>query len=287
MEKILGFVIILTGLVTGNAIGIELILPDTYNEVVPGQNLWFTSSITNGPDSTVTLIYEVHDEFGGLVVIKSETFEDENEIVSFIKIPGSVDVGKYELKVFLNSTDGGAEDAIEFAVISNITEVQEVIQTSLFDIIVEIPDKYKVIKRGEELLTSIKLINVGSAGRVDVFLDYLIDNPEGDVLIKKRETVAVETQANFVRSFDIPREALPGVYHITAQIVYADGKYAVSDHMFEIASEEGFDYRWIAGAMGVLVVVLFAFKSRRNLKVMSLRARVRKIIRKKMKNGSL
>jgi len=282
MEKILGFVIILTGLVTGNAIDIEILLPETYNEVVPGQNLWFTSSITR-PEGKLTLLYEVRDLNGELIVIKSETFDKEDEIVSYIEIPGYVKEGVYNLTAFLNSTAGSVTDAVEFKVISNKTEVQEIIDTSLFDIIVEIPDKYKVIKRGEELLTSIKLINVGSAGRVDVFLDYLIDNPTGDVLIKKRETVAVETQANFVRSFDIPREAKPGIYHITAQIVYADGKYAVSDHMFEIASEKTFNYTWVVGAMGLLIVVLFAFKSRKNLEVMGLRSKIKRIIKKKLK----
>jgi len=286
MEKILGFVIILTGLVTSGALSVEISLPETYNEVLPGQNLWFSLDIENIDSEKIMLLYEIRDLDGNLVVMKSESKDVEDNIVSLIKIPGSVSAGEYSLVVTLNGTAGSAVDDVVFSVISNTTDVQRVIDTSLFDIIVEIPDKYKIISSGEELLTSIKLINVGSAGRVDVFLDYLIDSASGDVIIKKRETVAVETQANFVRSFDIPRGTEPGIYHITAQIVYADGKYAVSDHMFEIAGETNFgNYSWLLGVMGLIIVTLSVYKSRKGIRLMHLRSRIRKIIKKRLKNG--
>ena len=110
----------------------------------------------------------------------------------------------------------------------------------LFDVVVHIPQQYRSISAGEELLASVELVNVGSEGRVDVYLDYWISDSNNLLIFKKRETVAVETQANFVRTFQIPDDLSPGIYVLHAKMTYFDGKEAESSHSFEIIEKKNF-----------------------------------------------
>ena len=104
----------------------------------------------------------------------------------------------------------------------------------LFDINLDIPESYATLQAGNDLLVSIKLVNLGSAGRIDVFLNYLIKDEQGKILLTKLETVAVETQANFVRSFYIPPHTKPGRYTIETQLIYSSGHQAASAATFNI-----------------------------------------------------
>jgi hypothetical protein len=114
---------------------------------------------------------------------------------------------------------------------------QAIESNSLFDIFVSIPQDFSRVEPGGELLTSIKLINLGSSGRIDVVLSFEIKDSAGLLLLTKKETVAVETQANFVRTFVIPPEAKPGQYTIYVKMIYADGKEAVAESFFEVGKE--------------------------------------------------
>ncbi len=156
-------------------------------------------------------------------------------------------------------------------------------QEALFDIQITIPDDYKIIYPGDELLTSIRLVNLGSEGRVDVFLDYWITDSEQNVILKKKETVAVETQANFVRTFDISKNIKPGKYHLYAKITYADGREAVAEHSFDVIKKQ-IDKRiyYITGI--ILVVLLFLLSLRKLksfLKKMMIKEKVYAIVKKR------
>ncbi|MBW2989579.1 hypothetical protein KY358_04660, partial [Candidatus Woesearchaeota archaeon] len=104
----------------------------------------------------------------------------------------------------------------------------------LFDIQIYIPDRYTEILPGSELLASIRLVNLGGTRRVDVTLDYWIEGPDGRLILEKKETVAVETQANFVRAFDIPKSSSPGKYILYSRITYAGGLEASAEHSFDV-----------------------------------------------------
>lgn len=160
----------------------------------------------------------------------------------------------------------------------------------LFDILVEIPDTYKVLSAGDQILTSIKLVNIGSAGRIDVYLDYEITDRQGNVVLKKRETVAVETQASFVRTFDLPENLPPGNYHLSARLTYFDGRFAESEHSFTIvepvkssAFQKKISYV-ILGIAGLgLILFLFAKKAVPYMEQRRIAARVRKMVKKRQK----
>ena len=218
---------------------------------------------------------------------KSETVavETQASFVGFLRVPENLEAGLYFLKVILTSQFWDSESEISFDMIKEETKPWTVIKSSLFDITVDIPDKYKKVYAGDELLANIKLINLGSAGRVDVFLDYSIADSEGNVILKKKETVAVETQANFVRTFDIREDAEPGIYHIYANIIYADGKEAVSDISFEIMNKQTYGYFYLMFA-GIAIIALLGYaavKIRPVIEKVEMKAKIAQIVDKKMK----
>ncbi len=158
---------------------------------------------------------------------------------------------------------------------------QDIIKNSLFDIQLAIPNDFKIINPGEELLASVKLVNLGSAGRIDVFLDYWIADSEQNIILQTKETVAVETQAGFVRTFVIPENTKSGQYSLYAKITYADGKEATANNSFEIA-ENQIDRRVYYALIGIIVLailVYLAFKSKPLFQKLRVRSEVLRIVR--------
>ncbi|MEK6967291.1 MAG: hypothetical protein AABX51_01530, partial [Nanoarchaeota archaeon] len=128
---------------------------------------------------------------------------------------------------------------------------------------VEIPQSYKTVKPGDELLTSIKIINLAQATRVDVILDYWFTDSSGGTILKTKETVAVETQANFVRPFKLPDELKSGTYSFHSKVTYADGKTAESQETFEIATQTNYWalYYVLVGVSIAIILSVFYFGS--------------------------
>ena len=138
-------------------------------------------------------------------------------------------------------------------------------------------------------MATVKLVNLGSAGRIDVFLDYWITDSEQKIILKNKETVAVETQASFVRTFNIPENTKPGKYSLFAKITYADGKEATADNSFEIIKNQdnqiGNRLYYVLAVIVVLVILFyFIFKSRPLFEKLRIRAEVHRIVRKRQIN---
>ena len=158
---------------------------------------------------------------------------------------------------------------------------------SLFDIFITIPQSYEKVVPGAELLTNVKLINLGSGGRVDVIMNYEIKDATDKILITKKETVAVETQANFVRTFMLPKDAVPGKYKVYVKLVYADGKEAVSEASFNIvkaSNQKTRDYL-IYGSSAVIILAILVYlsiKSKAIIERMKMKHQISSIVKKKL-----
>ncbi len=147
-------------------------------------------------------------------------------------------------------------------------------ELSLFDINVYVPDEYKEIEAGHQLLVSVKLVNLGNQGRVDANLDYLIEDSINNVVLKQGETVAVETQTSFVRYFTLPAALQPGSYKISATLSYLDGqRVAVAQNVFSVVERKAATYetpqeirylQWSVIILFILVLVLFIVVQRSN-----------------------
>jgi hypothetical protein len=152
-----------------------------------------------------------------------------------------------------------------------VLDNKTILEHSLFDITVTIPEDYMTIIPGGELLASIKLMNIGSSGRIDVVLDFIIDDPNDAIVVEKHETVAVETQAGFVRTFEIPADAVLGTYTLFAKIVYADGKKAGTSQTFMVAEAVGttsnslYASSYLVYGAITAIIALFLFFERKRL----------------------
>lgn len=105
---------------------------------------------------------------------------------------------------------------------------------NLFDVLVKIPQEFKTMAPGDDLVTSIKLINFGSAGNpVDVEVQYTIEDSQGGVILQSSETVAVATQLSFLKTFSTNPDLKTGSYKITVRVPSKD-LIAASADSFDI-----------------------------------------------------
>lgn len=93
-------------------------------------------------------------------------------------------------------------------------------QKPLFDVKISIPDKYKTVFPGEDILAEITLINVGSTGKVDVELTYTLKNQQGQTVENHTDTKAVETTTGLTKIFTTTPDAQPGQYALTVTLKY-------------------------------------------------------------------
>ena len=75
---------------------------------------------------------------------------------------------------------------------------------------------------GELLPVSISLLNFGGNRKVDVELRYAIFSSVGEEIQSSKDTIAVETTANFVKTLQIPFSTKPGIYIVRTSIFYKD-----------------------------------------------------------------
>jgi hypothetical protein len=269
---------------------VEIDLPKTYRDISPGDELWFTTKLLNLANQEridVTLQYHILDGARDLMFSKSETVavETQASFVANLQSPKTLKPGLHFLEVLLDSPFGQSTSETSFMVSPADQDKQIVIKLSLFDIQVEIPDAYKEIHPGDQLLTSIKLINVGTEGRIDIFLDYWITDKDGNKIMKETETVAVETQNNFVRIFEIPKDTSAGDYTFHAKLSYPglelEPEYATS---FLVVKKKLPISHYIIGGIGLLFLfwLILHFTFLRNvIEKKKIENKVKKVVKKK------
>ena len=155
---------------------------------------------------------------------------------------------------------------------------------------VKIPKEYRQVVPGKELVASIKLMNLGSEGRVDVSIDYRLHDNNKDILTKT-ETVAVETQANFVRTFDIPQDSPIGTYNLDVTVTYSDGKKAAGSDTFEVVNEKKVIpmTTLIIGILIFIVIILIGsfifFRGEKMLEKIKIKSKIDSLIKKKLRSN--
>jgi hypothetical protein len=152
---------------------------------------------------------------------------------------------------------------------------------------VSVHDNYKEVLVGNDVWFTIKIANLGNLGKVDVSLSYWISDDESNRVVENKETTAVQTQASFVRSFTIPKNAKPGKYKLNVKMDYGDGEEVVAETSFNII-EKKTDKKtyYMIGIAAVFILILISFifsykKLRAMFERLRTRIKVRKIIEKR------
>lgn len=118
-----------------------------------------------------------------------------------------------------------------------IIEVESI--KKIFDVDIRVQDKE--VFRGENLIAEIILFNLGNdVGKVDTDVEVGIKDLDGNIIAKKQNKIAVETQASFTESILIPMYLNEGMYIVYALVEF-DGEIGTATELFNvIESPRGF-----------------------------------------------
>src|SRR3989338_512053 len=167
---------------------------------------------------------EIHSENLNIVQNESGVYEWE------VKNPGNIKSVKATGSV---STNGSAKVYID----KNGTRYLLFDSTKqLFDVSIYVIPEYKQIPQGGKILVEITIFNLRGFGRVDVSVEYFIKDLGGTTILTEHETIAVETQAKFTRTFTIPSDLKPGTYMVYAKVTYGNSVGSSSD-LFDVKAK--------------------------------------------------
>ena len=105
----------------------------------------------------------------------------------------------------------------------------------LFDIILNVPARYRVLEQGQDLVIDLDLFNLGDFEKASVNVDYLIKDFDGNLVWEESEIIDIEKQISFSKIISLSELILmPGEYVVISQISY-DDSIGSSSFVFEIA----------------------------------------------------
>ena len=255
----------------GYPIKLNLNIPKSIN----GTAYKFTYSVLTGSDNSNGTIYfspvgfektiyisNGNPDWNKIVELGNQTQVDEEPIIPPVihSVPSSGGSSSGGVSSFTPKKVNATPENIVNPSISNTNISQEKNKTILFDILVKILKKE--IISGENLTSTISLINFGVPGKVDANVHYIIKDSAGNVYVESRETIPVETQLDFIKGFDVSG-LKEGGYTLAADLTYiGQTEPATSEDTFTILKKSNNNLILII-ALGVLVIlvllILFVF----------------------------
>jgi len=162
------------------------------------------------------------------------------------------------------------------------------VQDGVFNLEVDIPSSYDVVEPGSEIHFTTKIFNLAGEDRMDVSLRYEVTDEDGEMIISKSETMAIETQASFVGSLKIPDDAAEGSYVLCVTLLVHDVEEAKGENSFQVVKEENkvvyYTYVVIISIVSLVLLVYLASKSKGILEKFRMRSRIHNMVKKKLKN---
>jgi hypothetical protein len=148
---------------------------------------------------------------------------------------------------------------------------------------IDIPKAYEKVSCGDSLLFTIKFFNLANKGRMDIMMEYNVLDSKGEVKFTKSETVAVETQASFVRNFVVPTDFPLGMYTVQAKVTYSDNREVTAERSFEVVKKVDSNRFLIVGiiVLFILIIAYLSFKSRKIIEKIKIRSKIHSIVKKK------
>ena len=131
--------------------------------------------------------------------------------------------------------------------------IEVLAKKALFDITVNVPEKYKYISKNESAIANISLFNLGDLKPVDVNLYYSLKNLEGGNLTFKLETLAVWDELHITRELKLPQNITNDDYLFYAKVMYGTETAFAADifHVVEIKPATCFDEMQNQGEEGI------------------------------------
>jgi len=102
-----------------------------------------------------------------------------------------------------------------------------------FDVLLTIPEKYRMLLSGEELIAEIHLINLKKIGMRSVVTEYSIEDANNKVIFSEYETLAVENEITYLKKIIPPSDIKPGTYIFKIVVKYGDDT-AIAGYPFKV-----------------------------------------------------
>ncbi len=142
-------------------------------------------------------------------------------------------------------------------------------------------EKSHEVQPGEKVYFKVELKDKENLGRHDVSLEYEIKRGN-DVIIFSKELKAIETQASFLQSMEIPENVQEGQYSIAVTV--NDKESSSASFYVKKSKDKQINkqvYYWLAGLFALIFLVYIISKSKLFIKKLQIQARVSKIVKRK------
>ncbi|MEM4245543.1 MAG: hypothetical protein QXR60_05065, partial [Candidatus Nanoarchaeia archaeon] len=191
----------------------DFTLSESLIKVAVKQQEYFKRTIRISNTGSKFLVLDINSNLGSLLQISEPKFTlplgDVKDIKLSFYAPANVDPGVYVGRVDFNSET--IQDSV-YAVVE--VESKKVVS----DVSINIPDQFRNIEPGKDLLFNVRLFNfVKTPADVDVF--YEVRDFNGDIVYEDSEKIYLESEASFSKSVVLPSKVAAGDYVVTAKIV--------------------------------------------------------------------
>ena len=134
----------------------------------------------------------------------------------------------------------------------------------LFDIKINVINKFKQVVQGGDVIAEIELIKMAGKERVDVDVYYSIKDINNNSIAEKHEIIAVETKTIFVGILSVPFTLAPGDYEFYVRAVLEEDFLESSDSFkvikrpyIEIAITKSASLLVISIILSVFILILY------------------------------
>jgi hypothetical protein len=182
---------------------------------------------------------------------------------------------------------------IAITVINPKTSVFAIKEMGNSNLQIEVPGEYLTVKPGTEIWFTTKILNLDNTGRMDVMLKYELADKENNLIVEKSETVAIETQASFVGSLNIPQQTKDGQYDLKVKMEAVDSApFESKESQVTISvskKNSNTKYIYMAIVLGVFIIMVIVAmivtpKLKRIEEKVSMKHKIHKIVKDKLKN---
>jgi len=166
-----------------------------------------------------------------LITVSNRVFSldpGQSQVVEII-VTLPKELGVYTTKLILEA--GGIKKELPLIITADSGE-------KLFDVILDIPSRYKEAEAGGIVSTKTTIFNLGASTAVDVVVNYVIKDFDDHIILQTSETVAVETRATIVKDILLPRNLKPGRYLLITEVRYKETVSVSSDTFVVVEGKE-------------------------------------------------
>lgn len=125
----------------------------------------------------------------------------------------------------------------------------------LFDVIVTIPEKYKILMPGEKLIAQVNIINVKAPEGVDILINHYIRNSSDTDIFHEFETRRIERKISFIKEIKLFEDLEPGDYLFYITVPY-ENTTAIGGAFFKVLKEKTTEKEKLFVAVIVVGIIL-------------------------------